>query len=267
MAGVTGPIGAQTVPTRAGPGAGSVTTKWAHEPIFGVGPHTTWRGGWGLEVEIVETGGDRMLPVELMYGVTEELTTTLVLPFGGGPAGASLGEVGLRAKWRFATRFTRGQMDALALVGGLTFPRSSVSTVPVGGPNVTLGLAAGRESRRWYYFAGVRGVMRLEGDGLNRGESVLGNLAWGIRPWLSEYDKPDLVLLLEANGRFTGRATSNGVSVATSGARILSVSPAFLFSVRNVMLKGGIDIPVWSVLNDPLATADAKIVASLEVHW
>jgi hypothetical protein len=254
-------------PRVAGPGVAGPGVVRRHEPIFGVGPHTTWRGGWGVEVEAGKQGDETIFPVEILYGVTEELSTTLVLPFGSPTSAGSLGEVGLRAKWRFATKFSRGQMDALALVGGMTIPRSTVSDAPVGGPNAMLGLAAGRESRRWYYFAGVRGIMRFARDGLDRGESLLGNLAWGIRPRLSEYKAPDLVLLLEANGRFTGMTTSDGTPVDTSGRRVISVSPAFLFSIRNVMLKGGIDIPVWSSLNDPLATAGTTIVAALELHW
>lgn len=248
-------------------GRGSPGVVRAHEPIFGVGPHTTWQGGWGVEIEMEKQGDETVFPIEILYGITEELTTTLVLPFESATPSGSLGEVGLRAKWRFATKFSRGQLDALALVGGMTLPRSTVSTARVGGPNAMLGLAAGRESRRWYYFAGVRGIMRFGRDGFDRGESILGNLAWGIRPRLSEYEAPDLVLLLEANSRITGMTRSDGTPVDTSGGKVLSVSPAFLFSIRNLMLKGGVDIPVWSSLNDPLATTRTTIVAALELHW
>jgi hypothetical protein len=261
------PTSAQIVPTRPGPAGGSPAIGLRHEPIFGVGPHTTWRGGMGIEIEVQEVGGETVLPIELLYGVTEEVTATLVLPFSNATGGTSLDEVGLRAKWRFATRFSQGQMDALALVGGVTLPRTSLADVPVGGPIAMLGLAAGRESRRWYYFGGVRGVMRFADDGLDPGERILTNLAWGIRPQLSEYMAPDLVLLLEANGRFTGRSTSGGETVETSGGRVLSVAPGFFLSIRNVMLKGGLDIPVWTDLNDPEATADTRLIAAVEVHW
>lgn len=258
---------AQIVPTRPGPAPGAPAIGLRHEPIFGVGPHTTWRGGMGIEIEVQEVGGKTVLPVELLYGVTEEVTATLVLPFSNAAGGTSLGEVGIRAKWRFATRFSRGLMDALALVGGVTLPRASVTELPVGGPIAMLGLAAGRESRRWYYFGGVRGAIRFADDGLDPGERILANLAWGIRPQLSEYKAPDLVLLLEANGRFTGRTTSNGESVETSGGRVLSVAPGFFLTIRNIMFKGGVDIPVWTALNDPDATADPRLVAAVELHW
>ena len=175
-------IAAQVESAGLGAPGGAPAPGLRHEPIFGVGPHTTWRGGWGIEVEVQESGGEMVLPVEVLYGVTDRVTATLVLPFADAPNGLSLGEVGVRAKWRFATRYAPGLMDALALVGGLTLPRSAVTDVPLGGPNAMLGLAAGRESRRWYYFAGIRGLLRFGKDGFDPGEVLLTNLAWGIRP-------------------------------------------------------------------------------------
>ena len=62
-----------------------------HEPVFGVGPHTIWRGGWGMELELESEGGELVVPVELLYGVTEELTVTAVLPFRAPLQNGSLG--------------------------------------------------------------------------------------------------------------------------------------------------------------------------------
>ena len=237
-----------------------------HEPVFGVGPHTTWRGGWGLELELESEGGELVVPVELLYGVTEELTVTAVLPFRDPLGNGSLGSVGFRAKWRLATSFSEGRMDALAVIGGVTVPRS-VGGISTGGPVVLTGVAAGRESRRWYYFAGARAAFQLPDEGLNPGDLVLLNLAWGIRPWLTEFDAPDLVLLVEANGRLAGHTSVNGQRVSASGGRVLSLAPAFKLSYRNVMLKGGVDIPVWEHFNDPGRSEDVTILAALELHW
>ncbi|MCH7533577.1 MAG: hypothetical protein IIB36_17715 [Gemmatimonadetes bacterium] len=242
-------------------------TVLRHEPIFGVGPHTTWRGGWGVEVEIESVGEETMLPVEVLYGVTEELTVTAVLPFATPAAGGDLGEVGLRAKWRFATRFSPGQMDALAILGGVAFPRSTADGAPKGGAITMLGLAMGRESRRWYYFAGVRGIARLSDEGFDPGDRLAVNIAWGIRPRRTEYLAPDLVLLVEANGIAEGRSRVGEAFVGTSGGRRLSLAPAVLFSIRNVMLKGGVNIPVWEDFNDPARSAPTEIIAAVEVHW
>jgi hypothetical protein len=220
-----------------------------------------------MEVQVESEGDETMLPVEVLYGVTEELTVTAVLPFATPAEGGDLGDVGLRAKWRFATRFSPGQADALAVLGGVVFPRNSVEGARKGGPVTMLGLATGRESRRWYYFAGVRGLARLSDGGFDPGDRVALNIAWGIRPRRTEYRAPDLVLLVEANGVAEGRTRLDDVEVATSGGRRLSVAPAFLFSIRNVMLKAGVDIPVWEDFNDPTRSADTKLIAAIEVHW
>ncbi len=251
------------VPPRPIPERGPVLN---HEPVFGVGPHTTWRGGWGLELEVASKGDELVAPVELLYGVTEELTVTAILPFRDPLGDGSLGSVGLRAKWRFATSFSKGRMDAVAVIGGVTLPRS-VGGVTTGGPVLLTGLAAGRESRRWYYFAGARAAFRLPKEGLNPGDLLLLNLAWGIRPWLAEYHAPDFVVLVEANGRLAGHTSVNGQRVDASGGEALSLAPAFLLSYRNVMLKGGVDIPIWRRFNDPARSEDVTILAALEIHW
>ena len=78
---------------------------------------------------------------------------------------------------------------------------------------------------------------------------------------------PDFVVLVEANGRTQGRTTLNGQPVDASGGQVLSVAPAVMLSYRNVMLKGGVDIPIWERVNDPNESADVTILAALELHW
>ena len=250
----------------SGPG-GDGPPVFRHEPIFGVGPHTTWKGGWGLEMELESESGEQTIPVELLYGITERLTMTVALPFSTPGAGSGVGDLGLRAKWRFATTFDREGSNALAVLGGVTIPRVGVVGVRKGGPTAMLGLAAGRESRRWYFFAGARGIVRTSDNGIAPGDRVALNLAWGIRPRRTEFRAPDLVLLLETNGRYEGRTRVDGRLRRASGGRVLTVAPAFLLSVRNVMLKGGVELPVWDDFNDPLRSADATVVAAIELHW
>ncbi len=207
------------------------------------------------------------MAVAVRIGVKEELTVAAVLPLARPAAGGNLGSVGLRAKWRFATRFAPGRSDALALLGGLTLPRTTAAAAPRAGPVLMAGLAAGRESRRWYYFAGVRLLARTARAGRDPGDRAILNVAWGVRPWRTRYRAPDLVLLVEANGRSEGRTRLDGTALPGTGGRVLSLAPAFLLSVRNVMLKGGLDIPVLERLDDPSRTADTRLVAALEVHW
>ena len=74
-------------------------------------------------------------------------------------------------------------------------------------------------------------------------------------------------MLVEANGRTQGRTTLNGQTVNASGGQVLSLAPAVMLSYRNVMLKGGVDVPIWERANDPNESADVTILAALELHW
>jgi len=56
-------------------------TLFAHEPLFGVGPRTFWKGGFGFEVGVEQ----RALPADhhwvpgyhAIYGITEDWAVSL----------------------------------------------------------------------------------------------------------------------------------------------------------------------------------------------
>ncbi len=200
---------------------------FSHEPIFGLGPGTIFKGGVGIEAEYVREGDFRGIATEVLYGLTEDVSLTLraLQGFERFRGGA------FRVKVRVWKDYERGRVDALSFIGGMT-------TDAVGGTSYFLGgVAVGRESRRWYFFADVRTADRFYAD-----------TAVGIRPWLTEYLKPDLVLLSELNYEQKGNK------------RFLFLSPAFFFTYRNLAVKGGVQIPA--------SGADAERYAlSVEVHF
>lgn len=239
--------------------------RHAHEPVFGIGPHTTWRGGYGLELGVESEGDERILDVELLYGLTETVTLTVVFPFATPLSDGSLGAVGLRAKWRLWSRFAPGRMDAVALVGGVTVPRGVVEQIEQGGPRLLAGVTLGRESRRWYAFAGLRGTVATESGGVDPGDVVAADVAWGIRPVLSSYEAPDLVLLVELNTRRQGG--SHASSVGAEAWNEVALAPTFLLSYHNVMLKGGLGIVLHDSRLARNESSQLKLIAAMEVHW
>lgn len=60
----------------------------AHEPTYGIGPHTIYRGGIGLELEYESArraylGTEarvQKLNLETIYGIHEDLAVTLAIP-------------------------------------------------------------------------------------------------------------------------------------------------------------------------------------------
>lgn len=258
---------------------GLLLTGWfpllgqAHEPLFGLGPHTIYRKGLGLEAELEVEDDGIGIHNEAIYGVTPDLAVTLVAPWvrreEGGSTASGLGDLTLRGKWRFFRRDFPGGQDALALHFGIKFPTGDEQVaLPLGTGSTDFlgGISAGRESRRWYYFGDLRFRVNTETNGLTRGNVFAYDAAWGIRPVKARYEQPDLVLLVEANGKVVGKAKRDGVPNPNTGGHVLSISPGFLFSIRNVMFKGGINIPVLWDLNGRQEGPKAELVLGVEFH-
>jgi len=208
--------------------------SYAHEPIFGLGPGTIFKGGVGIEFEYEKVKGEEGLATEVLYGITEDLSFTARSVNDNG----NIKEAGLRLKYRIWKRYDVGLIDALSLIGGTIFDVEENRVYPLGG------LAVGRESRRWYFFADMRASRKLFIDG-----------AVGIRPWLMEYLKPDLVLLSELNYEQKG------------DVRVLFTSPVFFFTYRNIALKGGVQIPTYKSEEAKRRGVKGKVSLSFEVHF
>lgn len=246
----------------------------AHEPLFGLGPHTIYQYGLGLETEVERHEHGFAVNAEAIYGLTPDLAVTLVVPWvrrsEQGLVAQGLGDLSLRAKWRAFRRDFPGGQDALALHAGVQTPTGddrAVLPLGTGATDVFGGISAARESRRWYYFGDLRyRINRTGTNGLNRGDVFAYDAAWGVRPVRARYDQPDLVLLVEANGTIAGKATRQGITNSDTGGHVLAVSPGFLFSIRNMMVKGGVNIPVLWNLNGVQETPETEIVFGVEFH-
>lgn len=259
----------------------------AHEPIFGLGPHTIYKGGIGIEAEFegakVSGAGEEekeyVLHTEIIYGITADTAVTLAVPYiidrtleaGGAQESISgLGDVSLRAKYRFWRRDRPGIQDAVAVVAGIKLPTGDNTGTPRLGSDSTdfvFALAAARESLTWYYFGDVRYRFNTEGGGgLKKGDRFFADLALGIRPWHVEYIKPDLVLLAELNWETFQRDELSGVDIEDSGGDRLFVSPSFFFTYRNLALKGGVQLPVYQALKGEQPEEDYRFKLVVELH-
>ena len=206
--------------------------SFSHEPIFGLGPGTIFKGGVGIETEYERLDRDEGVATEVLYGITEDLSVTL----RGLQTARELSETAIRLKYRVWKRYMPGRIDALSLIGGVRRDLEGKVTYAIAG------VAAGMESRRWYLFADVRTAGKLFVDG-----------AVGIRPWLTEYLKPDLVLLTELNYEQKG------------DFRAFFMSPAFFFTYRNVAVKGGVQIPAYR--SDRASHVRERVSFSVEIHF
>ena len=247
----------------------------AHNPIFTPGPHVTYEGG--LEVTLgyerdrtsgagrTETGQAGVL--ELEYGITAdwamELEAAVLDRQKDAGAATGLGDIALRSRYRFHRRDTFGVQRSAALLVQINLPTGDDDTRPplgTGSTDVMAGLLYGREGRRWYYNAAARYRFNSEGaGGLKKGDRQFLDLVGGVRPVLTGYREPDTVVFLEMNWENAGRDEIDGAARADSGGWELFLSPGVFWTVRNVAVRAGVQIPVARGLNGDQASSDYRI--------
>ncbi len=245
------------------------TSGSAHEPLFGLGPHTVGQYAWALESEVERSHGSWTNHFELIYGITPDIAVTVASPYvfqnEGGKTG--FGDLGVRGKFRFYRRDYLNGSDAFAFHWGIKFPTGNRSEHRGSGTtDYFAGLSFGRESRKHYAFADLRYQVNGSVQNLERGNVLNFDAAYGIRPWQSEYLQPDLVILLEVLGEVSSRNSLNGTEDPNSGGFTMSIAPGFLFSYRNMMLKGGVKFTVLEKLNGMQEKPEPELVLAVEFH-
>lgn len=239
----------------------------AHEPLFGLGPHTVGQYAWALESEMERGHAGWINHLELIYGLSPDIALTVVAPYAFSHENRSpgFGDVVLRGKYRFYRRDYRNGSDAFALHSGVKLPTGDQAKLR-GTLDYFAGLSFGRETRRHYAFADVRYQVNGSHNNLNRGNILNVEAAYGIRPLKLEYHQPDLVLLGELLGEFTGKNALNKVDDPNTGGFVLSFAPGILFSYRNVMFKAAVKIPIMEKLNGIQEMPDPEVVVGIEFH-
>lgn len=251
-------------------------SAFAHEPIFSLGPETIFKGGVGIETEFEygENGEkETAIHTEILYGVTEKLSLTLGIPYliekeGNDETLQGLGEIEFRTKYQLFRKDTLGAQDKLTLLYGIKFPTGDEDKEPSlgsGAVDHTFGLSIGHESTTLYGFATGRYVLRTDSGGRDKGDRFLFDIAFGARPWLRPYKSWDLVLLLENNYIYSEKDEINGATKLNTGGHEILTGPTFLWSIRNLMIKGGVQFSLWEDLNGN--QKDSEYHAKLAVEW
>ena len=251
---------------------------WAHDPIFGIGPHVLFKGGFEIAPAAhIEKAGDESAAetgLEVVYGLTGDWAVGIELPYldvdDGLASSSGRGDINIFTKYRFWRNDTLGAQESAAVLLKVKLDTADGATNPALGTGTTdtmLGLTYGYESRKWYRWASIR--YRLNGTndvGLQRGEKVLFDLVGGIRFKPTGYLEPDTVWLLELNGEYGDRADFNGLNVANTGGTEWFVSPGIFWTKRNFAIKAGVQIPIVSNLNGAQNKSDVRVSLTLEWH-
>ena len=249
-------------------------TGRAHEPLFGVGPHTLFKGGVAAEIEGEFAADTSSNVYELAYGITADLTVTAQFPLvyrsDVDTSRFGVGDTALRLKWRFLRLDAPGGSNAFAVVAGVKLPTGSAEGDLPLGTGTTDAIAAltyGHEGRRWYWWTDVRYLLTTGNAGADRGDVFFYDAAFGVRPWRLTYEQPDLVVLWEVNGKHIGPTREGGTTLADTVADVITTGPAILLSYRNIMFKTGLATPVWSSISGSQGDQRLEGVVALEGHF
>ena len=251
---------------------------WAHDPIFGLGPHVLFKGGFEVAPAVhIEKAGDESATetgLEITYGLTGNWAAGVELPYmdidDGSTSASGRGDMNVFTKYRFWRNDTLGVQESAAVLLSVKLDTADDDVNPAlgtGAADAILGLTYGYEGRKWYRWTSIR--YRLNGTndaGLQRGERVLFDLVGGIRFRPTGYLEADTVWLLELNGEYGGRADLNGTSVANTGGTEWFLSPGIFWTKRNFAIKAGVQIPIASNLNGTQNESDVRANLTLEWH-
>ncbi len=242
----------------------------AHDPVFGLGPHTLFKGGTEVHVgfDRSEAGNrnETVSSLELAYGLTSNWTARIELPYVDRDSGSSgISDMSIATKYRFWRRDSLGLQESSTVFLKIK-PDTADNDRSSGTTDSILGLAYGYEGRKWYRWTAVR--YRFNGetsDNLDRGDKLLIDLVGGIRFKQSAYLEPDWVWMLELNGEKTSKNELNGNRVGDSGGTEWFLSPGLMWTLRNFAIKTGVQFPVVSDLNGNQDESDYR--ARLEFEW
>jgi len=253
-------------------------TSEAHDPVFGLGPHTIFQDGVELTPDFTtRQAGDtrsRELAFIMGYGLTADWTIGADLPWLSqrmhGNTSRGGGDLRLWTKYRFWRRDAPGVQESASLFFKLkpdTAASSRQLSPGTGGTDWIAGAAYGFESLTWYRWAALR--LRRNGrddGGLKRGNVLLADLAIGYRFTPPSYYKPDLVWMVELNGEFTRQSRQGGAILPDTGGDALFASPGLMWTLRNYAIKAGVQLPVHSRMNWAQPKPDYRARLVLEWH-
>lgn len=251
---------------------------FAHDPVFGLGPHTLFKGGvevhTGYHREEAGSDTDNEATLAFKYGLTGDWVIGADLPYKrireADQSSSGVGDLTLTSKYRFWRRDSLALQESAAVLLGVDLSNGDETKEPALGNGATdwfAGLTYGYEGRKWYRWAAIRHRFNGENDqSLRAGDKTLVDLVVGLRLTPTPYTEPDTVWMLELNGEHSQRAELNGASLANSGGTEWFVSPGLMWTQRNFAVKTGVQVPLGSDLNGRQDDSDYRFKLELEWH-
>lgn len=229
---------------------------FSHEPLYGIGPHVLFKGGWAPHLTMDWGENEKEAEMSLGYGITRHWTVIAEAPFGL-EDGTHWEGIGIKNKYHLWSRLTPGSSMMVSGVGRYQYQAEN------GKPDILfLGLTGGQESLFLYWFLSAGYAAKFSDGTQNPGDEVNYSVTLGFRPHPVDYYRPDLVLFAELLG--TRRLDFGLSGDAASDGDAWAMAPTFMLTYRNMALRGGYRFGLGS--SEGLKTPDAGTKATLEWH-
>jgi hypothetical protein len=266
------------------PGAGQAT---GHGPVFGLATPTLGRGGWSLDIAVMDrmAGGRHtaMLRSMISYGITEDLQVSASLPMPlytrqGLPQSRVMAmmpanpDVELLLGWRFHRQGRRvGARFESTVYLGFDYPTDPVRNGIRTWPGLYTAGVTGYASRSVYVWVSgqYRRYMSPAVDPVDRlGDTAMYSLVLGYRPayFRKEYPHPDWRLFIEAVGEVTGKDRLGGRKRPDSGGHQLFIGPTLLGLYGAWGVSFGPLFPVYRNLNGTQLEDSVRVVVNY-TYW
>lgn len=254
------------------------TAALAHDPVFGIGPHVLFKGGFEAALDIDTSKAadkkDQGFALNATYGITGDWAIGVGIPYefkdNGTNTSDGTSDLAAFSKYRFWRKDSLGLQESGAVFLKVIADTASTSKTPslgTGATDTILGLTYGYEGRKWYRWSSVRYRFNGKGNaGVDRADKILLDFVGGIRPTLTGYLEPDTVWLLELNGEYGKQASVKGGNLVNTGGTEWFISPGIFWTKRNFAIKAGVQIPVSSNLNGNQNKSDYRAKLIFEWH-
>lgn len=235
------------------------TSGYAHEPLYGFGPHVLFKNGWAPHITTNFSGKMFESEYALGYGITPGWTGIAEVGFSNKESAYGIDFYRLKSKYRFYLNNQLGYSHQAAFITQLTLPAAAGDLGAL-----DMAFTGGREGLKYYWFASAGYGFMFADNVVDPGNRIIYNLSLGYRPFKVNYYKPDIVLFVETTGFTYQKSKMNGEKIQDSGGSNLAVAPTFFFTYRNLAVRGGVQFGVWDT--GFISKPDTNFKLTIELH-
>jgi hypothetical protein len=258
-----------------------------HGPVYGLATPTLGKGGWSLDVAVMdrEVGGRsmNMLRPMIAYGITEDLQVSLSLPMPlhvppGLPHGRSMAmmpsnpDVEALLGWRFHRSGTGvgARFESTAYLG-FDYPTDELRGGARTSPGLYGAAVTGYASRKVYAWVGglYRRYMTPASERADHpGDLAMYSAVLGYRPafFRKDYPHADWRVFVELVGEYAKPDRIAGADVPKTGGHQVFIAPTLLGLYGKWGISGGPAFRVYSDLNGNQPKDKVRLVVNF-TRW